>query len=682
MPGSVTLITSNYINKETYRERLANLIGDRLTVKSLCINDLENMSGYHDDLVVIVPKSMENRAKIHLMPNTIYILGSFTLALNNIEQVDDIPVGSEVVVLNDVEEYSLEIIDELQALGFTNFQYYTYQEAVRIGKKFVYGITTADKHLMPDLPVLIELGRRQISLSTVGNIFSHFFGQNELDDLIVYRHVANQVNTTLSLYRKIRDNVLLQQRLEAIVSEFEEGVFLFNHDGEIIVANDFATTLLGTAPTPDDILKLIPDEWDFRTRCTVFTQHNDHSLYITLKPLHQQRNTYMAVITDVAAIEYIGYKYKKFQRNTALKAKYTFDDIIAKSTIMADTIKTAKKYSKSDTNILVYGESGTGKELFAQAIHNASSRKNNPFVAINCGALNDSLLESELFGYESGAFTGATKGGKKGLFEIAHTGTIFLDEIGDASLAIQQKLLRAIQEKEFFRVGGTRPIYADVRVISATNKRLLEEIELGTFRRDLFYRLGAMSLYIPPLKDREEDISYLFTVLLKAKLQEAHLPFPAKQFGSKLFQTLKSHPWPGNVRELENLTDVLVNSIRHDVNCSLEKETLEYWNMLYGMSRDIVPQSKTFEKDNVQEKVVITSSEMDVLKILHQLEQKGLPLRNSEVFRHCRIYNIPLSEEQIKLRFNRLRALGFLERGSGYSNFITDSGRKWLTENP
>src|SRR5690625_3003716 len=196
-------------------------------------------------------------------------------------------------------------------------------------------------------------------------------------------------------------------------------------------------------------------------------------------------------------------------------AKYQFDDIISRSDKMEQLITLAKAYAISESNILIYGESGTGKELIAQSIHNESKRRTGPFIAVNCAALPENLLESELFGYEDGAFTGAKKGGKPGLFEMAHGGTIFLDEVGDITPSLQARLLRVLQEKEVRRIGGERIISVDIRVLSATNKDLLASVEDGEFRRDLYYRLNVLHLYNLPLRERVEDIEYIIDALLE-----------------------------------------------------------------------------------------------------------------------------------------------------------------------
>lgn len=236
--------------------------------------------------------------------------------------------------------------------------------------------------------------------------------------------------------------------------------------------------------------------------------------------------------------------------NKILKEKEKIFEFVYESDKMKDLIENVKKVSNSNANILIIGESGTGKEQIAKMIHSFSNRKNKLFIAVNCGALNENLLESELFGYEKGAFTGAYER-RKGRFEIAHKGTIFLDEIGDISLNIQVKLLRVLQEKEFERVGGNEKIKVDVRVISATNQDLLKLIEEKKFREDLFFRLNVITLKIPPLRERKEDIEKLSYFFLQKYSKENNKKF--KDFSKSALEKLFNYSYPGNVRELQNI---------------------------------------------------------------------------------------------------------------------------------
>ncbi|MBW2368201.1 MAG: sigma-54-dependent Fis family transcriptional regulator [Deltaproteobacteria bacterium] len=234
--------------------------------------------------------------------------------------------------------------------------------------------------------------------------------------------------------------------------------------------------------------------------------------------------------------------------------KYRFDNIIGKSKAMQDVFETIKKVAPANATVLIEGENGTGKELVARSIHFNGPRRDKPFVAVNCSALAETLLESELFGHEKGAFTGATAL-KKGRFEIADSGTLFLDEIGELSQNLQVKLLRILQERVFERVGGTRSVSVDVRIIVATNKHLKSEIEAGRFREDLFYRLNVLYLNLPPMRDRQEDIRLLVDYFIRKYAQERQTGIPVIGIDRDVERLLYDYNWPGNVRELENVIE-------------------------------------------------------------------------------------------------------------------------------
>jgi len=239
-----------------------------------------------------------------------------------------------------------------------------------------------------------------------------------------------------------------------------------------------------------------------------------------------------------------------------LRSKDNHDNqFVYNSPIMQNVADLALKVSNVDTTIMITGESGVGKEVLANFIHSHSHRKDKPFVKINCSAIPPQLLESELFGYEKGAFTGAGKSGKPGIFELANTGTLFLDEIGEIPLDIQVKLLRVMQENEFMRVGGTKTIKVDIRVIAATNRDLAQEVQKGTFRKDLFYRLNVVPLNIPPLRSRPDDILPL-TMHFLDQFNKKHQK--CKTICAEVLEAFQNHPWEGNIRELQNMVERLV----------------------------------------------------------------------------------------------------------------------------
>ena len=272
--------------------------------------------------------------------------------------------------------------------------------------------------------------------------------------------------------------------------------------------------------------------------------------------------------------------------------RYTLDSIIGKSKTMVSLKKEALNAAATRYPVLLTGESGTGKELFAQAIHHVSPRKLHPFVRINCSAIPKDLIESELFGYEKGAFTGARSSGKPGKFELAHNGTVFLDEIGDLPLEMQPKLLRVLEEKEFERIGGTSFIRSNFRLIAATNQDLEKMLAEGRFRKDLFYRLNVISLHIPPLRKRKVDVGVLSRHLLKQLTEEANLP--EIDLDPEAIQILKNYEWPGNVRELSNVLERTLSSFSgrtihvHDLPFYLHQRNKKNHDYHYGTIKEAV----------------------------------------------------------------------------------------------
>ncbi|WP_342366199.1 sigma-54 interaction domain-containing protein [Tissierella pigra] len=275
--------------------------------------------------------------------------------------------------------------------------------------------------------------------------------------------------------------------------------------------------------------------------------------------------------------------------------KYSFHSIITRNPKMEYLKKVGKMASETNSTVLITGESGTGKELFAHAIHRASYRKEEAFIAINCAAIPKELLESELFGYDSGAFTGARKDGKPGKFELASGGTIFLDEIGDMPLEMQAKILRVLESKEFERIGGNKKISFDVRVIAATNENIEESVKKGKFREDLYYRLNVISIEIPPLRERMEDIEILSEDILNNLIKE--MAVGRKELSKEAMKILKSYSWPGNVRELRNILERAINLSTGNLILAehLPERILNGVNYLPNNIEDIIKLKDTIE---------------------------------------------------------------------------------------
>ncbi len=354
----------------------------------------------------------------------------------------------------------------------------------------------------------------------------------------------------------------------AIMNAVNFAVLSTNSTGKIIYANDHCCRILDIRrtnlldysikkliPNWSDIIKTVSSGNDFSNKETIISTPSESLKFnLNCSSINDADGNKIGFVLAFRSIEKV---YQLVNKYTGMEARYTFDDIIGKSKIMRQAIDYAETIANSPSTILIEGESGTGKEIFAQSIHNASNRKNGAFVAINCAAISENLIESELFGYDHGAFTGAKKGGHPGKFELANNGTLFLDEIGDMKPDMQVKLLRAIQESSITRVGGDKVIPVDVRIIAATNKNLQDEVENGNFRMDLYYRISVIPLYIPSLRERKGDIPSLIKYFLNQKSLKLQKDIP--HMGYSDLQQLLDYEWPGNVRELENYIEQLVN---------------------------------------------------------------------------------------------------------------------------
>ena len=348
------------------------------------------------------------------------------------------------------------------------------------------------------------------------------------------------------------------EQLRTILETIKVGVIVIDNDGKIKIFNQMASDIFGLEmpkaighPLPEvikgtgllNVLKTGEPEIDQIRRI------GNVDIVINSLPIKVDGRTKGCVATfkEAMRIQNIDRKLREKLYAKGFVARYTIDRIRSESAKMALLLEQVRKYAPTDETILIQGETGTGKEILAQSIHNLSRRKGKPFVAVNCSALPESLLESELFGYEEGAFTGARKGGKIGLFELANGGTIFLDEIADIPASLQVRLLRVLEEKELMRVGGDSIVPVDVRILSSTYKDLAREVQMGKFRIDLYFRLAVLTLHIPPLRERPEDIPGLAQELLDLYSQGR------KTISAAMLQQLQGHHWIGNIRELDSL---------------------------------------------------------------------------------------------------------------------------------
>ncbi|ATW28658.1 hypothetical protein DCMF_16110 [Candidatus Formimonas warabiya] len=378
---------------------------------------------------------------------------------------------------------------------------------------------------------------------------------------------VNAIKDNLQMQTSFKQIAISNTYKTAIMESIDEGIVALTTEGAVTHINNTARRILKIDRPMKEIVGTLLRQvlgshhplCDKIENCFKISNGDiffmdEGSFTVTHRLIHSRDNQ---IIGMVLVLREMKMMKKLVNGMVGARARYTFHDIIGNNTKFKETIKLAKAAGNSVSNVLLLGESGTGKEIFAQSIHNAGPRRSGPFLGINCAALPRGLIESELFGYAEGAFTGAKKGGNPGKFELADGGTFFLDEIGEMSLDLQAILLRVLQESSIVRIGGKEIIPVDVRIIAATNKDLLKEIKIGNFRRDLYYRLNVLTINIPPLQKRKDDISTLATYFLNILNQR--LNTNVKFISDEVLEIFGSYHWPGNIRELQNILERAIN---------------------------------------------------------------------------------------------------------------------------
>ena len=394
---------------------------------------------------------------------------------------------------------------------------------------------------------------------------------SSIKDAITAAHILDRERSRLGL-------------MKSLVNNTPDSLLIIDDKGKITAANHAASSFFRRPNLVGmDAKELFPLEiYSVCDDVEVVQTIGDQTVLITEHPVHiegEKRATYVSLrlVEDIRRTEK---KIRSKLQEKGLTAKYSFSDIVTEQVEMKQLVAKALRYAHVEGNVLLTGETGTGKELFVQSMHNASPRRDKPFVAVNCAALSEQLLESELFGYTEGSFTGAQKGGKTGLFELAQGGTIFLDEIGEMPIRFQAKLLRVIQEREIRKIGGDEFIPVDVRIMSATNQNIPDLIEKGLFRRDLYYRINLLTLHIPPLRERLDDIPAIFKRFVERKSKALNIVPPMVE--KDALECLKGYSWPGNIRELRNVAERAV--IFSSSNC-ITRDTLKEIDVSVGEKR-------------------------------------------------------------------------------------------------
>ncbi|HBF9969050.1 TPA: sigma 54-interacting transcriptional regulator [Clostridioides difficile] len=664
MKKSVALVNDSRKDLIDFLENNLKLVfGDSININRYFINEINDNDIINDDVILVM--SVERLDKIinNILDKKKVIVVRRTFREDKIYNLLSLPQGTNVLIVNDSDETTLETISLFYKIGVTNIRPIPYMNDNNY-KNIKIAITPGVPEKVPSfISDIFDLGYRYIDIST----FIEIINLLQIDSKEIQSNLVKYSEEIISLDTGIKDKYkelfLKIEELDTILNLSKDGILFTSKDGEINTYNSKVKDILDInediyGKYIEDIfvdsLKVLLSEKEILDKVVVF---NKKYINVNKKNIYN-RDEKMGTYYSLQEITYI----KKLEQNLTKKlrekgqiAKYTFKDIKTNSPKMFECIDLAKKVSKSDLSILIRGESGTGKELIAQSIHNNSNRKNQPFIAVNCAAVPENLLESQLFGYDKGTFTGGLKDGKQGLFELANNGTIFLDEIGDMPLELQTKLLRVLQEKQIMPVGSHNVINIDVRIISATNKNLEQMIDNSQFREDLYYRLNTIPINIPPLRERKEDILIIMEDLINKKLV---ITPEAKKL-------IQNYMWKGNIRELQNVTSYL--------NIMCEDIVLE---------KDLPPNLRSSDNKNTSLKLKYSKNDiLNILEILILNKESDVGIGRGLILKALLDKNLQITEGKIKKIFEYLKKEELIICSSGrYGSKITQKGEDFYNK--
>jgi len=568
--GHLTILTTDRKVKQYIVNSIRDVIGSEINIAGISTDEMI-MPQQQTDLVLTSGEFMKEAASEHF-PGVPVLYSKRAITGHNLEHVIMTPKGQRALVVVHPQEASDDTIKSLRKMGIDHLDYESFWKGKEIDvETFDLAITPGMSHLCPPgIKKTIDIGERTISIQTFAKILLHFDLDMKYLDIFEQIHSRQLVDAGRKVQRALEASEKLRGFQDVILQNIDEGILMLDEDDNILLYNQNTTELFGEihntkhSPSLQGVLDSLVKEDGYIAQGmrpdssgmpSILMKHRNKELYCS-KYSFVNSGIHHSLVTfkNVEQIQMLEQSVRRKQQWKGFSAKYNFTDLWGSSERMQRTKELAMRFAQTDQTILITGESGTGKELFAQSIHNASKRAKQPFVAINLGAMPESLMESELFGYVEGAFTGAKKSGKMGMFELAHGGTIFLDEIGDAPGYIQVRLLRVLEEHNVTRVGAEENTPVDIRVICATNKSLSDEVLKGTFRSDLFYRLNVLPIPTIPLRDFRNEIPDFITRQLDSFFS---IPKTVEPF---VMDTMKQYKWPGNFRELRNVVEYMYHS--------------------------------------------------------------------------------------------------------------------------
>ncbi len=648
-------------------------------VTGVLADDIGTQPNHNPDLILVMSSEVFDSVRHFFREDIPFIIAKRSINFAKIKPLLSFPSGSHIYVANNMKGSAEEAIQTLLEAGIEH-HYVPYYGQQDIDGSIKIAVSPGESHVVPpSIKTKLDIGNRLLDMTTLYEIYE-FFGISTFasSNQLTARYIQSIISLVKELNLEIIQSQGLQKSLEGIVDQIEEGMIVYDQSNQIISINIQALKLLNQSYADlisEDFSQIPEDFYQALMKVEMekenFIDIDGESYYIRKRRIFVGAKVFATIILfdKMKRIKSIETKYQKNAKEQGFIAKHTFSDIKTNSSEMLSLIDKARKLARSNSTILIHGETGTGKEVTAQAIHRSSERSSGPFVAVNLAAIPESLAESELFGYEKGAFTGASQSGNVGLFERAHTGTVFLDEVGDASAVVQNRLLRVLQEREIQRVGGGQPVSIDARVIAATNKNLRELIKENKFREDLYYRLNILPIPLIPLRKRKEDIlllSELFAKEFEEKLQRQPL-----HFSKEVIQAITSYDWPGNVRELRNTIEYLAHICEDTVELdALPPNIIEEHHAAFTLRDEEIHfhtlNEKGFLKDCQQ-----------ILLVLNRLGSRGIG--RGTLLRLLEEQNLSISEQKLRYRLEMLASMDLVsvERGRKGTR-INENGKNFL----
>ncbi|SKC36930.1 sigma-54 interaction domain-containing protein [Maledivibacter halophilus] len=667
--------------KDTLRKNIKEVFGNRIQVNIYFINRLNENNLIEDDLILAMASSRAIRIRPFVRSPENIIIIERTFLKKYIYPLFSIPANTDVLVINDDIETIIESVSCLYGIGVKHLNLIPAEPSKDYSNIDIALSPSADPKIIPKhIKNVIDIGHRVLDTPTMLLIINKFNINDKTVHQNLYNYCKKILSSNIGIQKNYNDLFTRTEELDYLLDLSNDGILLTSSDGKILVYNKKFKEIFNIKK--EIIGQFLHNVLEGLNMESYYDDKFYNNLifyrkkYINLQKknlihYNKERRLYFN-FQEVTYIKKLEQNLSKQLREKGQIAKYTFDNIIGDSDAMINIIEMSRKIAKSDLTVLITGESGTGKEVIAQAVHNASKRHNQPFVAINCAAVPDSLLESELFGYVKGSFTGALKDGKKGLFEQANNGTIFLDEIGDMPTTLQSKLLRVLQERQIMPIGSQQVIDIDVRIIAATHRNPTDMVKEGTFRKDLFYRLNVFPLHLPALRDRIEDVPVLLKHFINKKFS----------FSKQCINLLTTYDWPGNIRELKNVAEY-ISTIEEGNEVTLKSlpNYLIETNIKKSCSFDIKNEFSTYfekEKKFLEEKTCFSTA-LIVLKAVEYLNEINKTAGRKHLLETLERQNTPIQESQLRKNLKILNKLKFIITKKGRSgSYITQNGKDFL----